>query len=237
MFCLIDSLREETDASFFASLIQTMGKGEKTRQRIIEQAAPLFNQGGMAGCSMQDVLHATGLKKGGLYRHFSGKEELAAECLKYSLALVFQARSGNANHIPNAIDKLRYLVGRFVSTPSPMKGGCPLMNSAVDSDDGDPQLRRIAHEGLLEWKSRLLQILKEGIERGEVVSGTEPVRVVNSVIATLEGSLLISRIERTSTAMEDAQVHLDALFDGLVPEGQRHCSLDQVGSGRRASSK
>jgi TetR/AcrR family transcriptional repressor of nem operon len=194
-----------------------MGKGEKTRQRIIEQAAPLFNQGGMAGCTMQDILHATGLQKGGLYRHFSSKEELAAECLKYSLALVFQARSGNAERIPNAIDKLRYLVDRFVSTPSPLKGWCPLMNAAVDSDDGDPQVRRLSLEGLRAWKSRLFQILNEGIERGEVVSGTDPVRVVNTVIAVLEGSLLISRIERKSSALEDARLHLDILLDGLIP--------------------
>ena len=91
------------------------------------------------------------------------------------------------------------------------------MNAAVDSDDGDPQLRRISLEGLRAWKSRLLQILREGIERGEVLSGTDPVRVVNTVIAILEGSLLISRLERTSTAMEDARAHLDTLFDGLAP--------------------
>jgi TetR/AcrR family transcriptional regulator, transcriptional repressor for nem operon len=212
--------RKETDASFFANLDFAMNKGEKTRQRIIEQAAPLFNQGGMAGCSMQDILHVTGLKKGGLYRHFSSKEELAAECLKYSLALVFQVRSGNANHIPGAIGKLRYLVDRFVSTPSPLKGGCPLMNAAVDSDDGDPQLRRVSLEGLRAWKSRLLAILKEGIEQGEVVSGTDPARVANAVIATLEGSLLISRIERTPSAMEDARLHLNTLFDGLLPAGR-----------------
>jgi TetR/AcrR family transcriptional regulator, transcriptional repressor for nem operon len=217
----MDSSEKRPMRLFFASLVDAMGKGQETRQRIIEQAAPLFNQSGMAGCSMQDILQATGLKKGGLYRHFSSKEMLAAECLKYSLALVFQARSGNANHIPNAIDKLRYLVARFVSTPSPMKGGCPLMNAAVDSDDGDPQLRRISLEGLRAWKSRLLQILNEGIERGEVVSGTDPVRVVNTLIAILEGSLLISRIERTSTALEDARAHLDTLLDGLVPAGQR----------------
>jgi hypothetical protein len=110
-----------------------------------------------------------------------------------------------------------------------MKGGCPLMNAAVDSDDGDPQLRGISLEGLRAWKSRLLQILKEGIERGEVVSGTDPVRVVNTVIAILEGSLLISRIERTSTAMEDARVHLDTVFDRLVPTGQR-------GSGKKRTA-
>jgi TetR/AcrR family transcriptional regulator, transcriptional repressor for nem operon len=213
----MDSAEKRLMRLFFANLVFAMGKGAQTRQRIIEQAAPLFNQGGMAGCSMQDILDATGLQKGGLYRHFSSKEELAAECLKYSLALVFQARSGNADHIPNAIDKLRYLLDRFVSTPSPLKGGCPLMNAAVDSDDGDPQLRRLSLEGLRTWKSRLLQILEEGIKRGEVVSGTDPVRVVNTVIATLEGSLLISRIERTSSAMEDARLHLHAVLDGLKP--------------------
>jgi TetR/AcrR family transcriptional repressor of nem operon len=213
----MDSAEKRLMRLFFANLVFAMGKGAQTRQRIIEQAAPLFNQGGMAGCSMQDILDATGLQKGGLYRHFSSKEELAAECLKYSLALVFQARSGNADHIPNAIDKLRYLLDRFVSTPSPLKGGCPLMNAAVDSDDGDPQLRRLSLEGLRTWKSRLLQILEEGIKRGEVVSGTDPVRVVNTVIATLEGSLLISRIERTSSAMEDARLHLHAVLDGLEP--------------------
>jgi TetR/AcrR family transcriptional regulator, transcriptional repressor for nem operon len=216
----MDSPEKRPMRLFFANLVVAMSKGEKTRQRIIERAAPLFNQAGMAGCSMQDILHATGLTKGGIYRHFSSKEELSAECLKYSLALVFQARSGNANHIAGAIDKLRYLVDRFISTPSPLKGGCPLMNAAVDSDDGDPQLRRISLEGLRAWKSRLLQVLKEGIERGEVVSGTDPVRVVNTVIATLEGSLLISRIEGTSTALEDARLHLNSLLDGLVPAGR-----------------
>jgi TetR/AcrR family transcriptional regulator, transcriptional repressor for nem operon len=170
---------------------------------------------------MEEILQVTGLKKGGLYRHFSSKQELAAECLKYSLALVFRARSGNADHIPNAIDKLRYLVDRFVSTPSPLKGGCPLMNAAVDSDDGDPQLRRLTLNGLRAWKSRLLQILREGIARGEVVRGTDPIGVVNTVIATLEGSLLISRLEGTASAMENARLHLEALLDGLAPTDQQ----------------
>jgi AcrR family transcriptional regulator len=62
----MDSAEKRPMRLFFASLVDAMGKGQETRQRIIEQAAPLFNQGGMAGCSMQDILRATGLKKGGL---------------------------------------------------------------------------------------------------------------------------------------------------------------------------
>jgi TetR/AcrR family transcriptional regulator, transcriptional repressor for nem operon len=193
-----------------------MTKGAETRQRIIAAAAPLFNQNGLAGCSMQDIMEATGLEKGGLYRHFASKEQLAAECLKYSLRLSFQARSGDADHVPNAIDKLHYLVDRFVSAPSPLKGGCPLMNAAVDADDGNPQLRRLTQQAMQHWKSRLLKILKEGLTRGEIVRGTDPVRVANALIAMLEGSLLISRVEGSSRALQDARSNLQILIDGIA---------------------
>ena len=193
-----------------------MSKGEQTRQRIIAQAAPLFNQKGLAGCCMQDVMEATGLEKGGLYRHFSSKEELAAECLKYSLRLVFEARVGNAEHIPNAIEKLHYLVDRFVSTPSPLKGGCPVMNAAVDADDGNPELRRLTQRAMRHWKSRLLKVVNDGIAQGEILSNADPVRMANIIIALLEGSLLISRIEGTPRALQDARKNLDVLIDAVA---------------------
>ena len=53
-----------------------MTKGQETRQRIIELAAPIFNQRGFAGCSMADIMAATGLEKGGIYRYFSSKSEI-----------------------------------------------------------------------------------------------------------------------------------------------------------------
>jgi TetR/AcrR family transcriptional regulator, transcriptional repressor for nem operon len=193
-----------------------MTKGEATRQRIIEQAAPLFNQHGLAGSSIDDVLDATGLEKGGLYRHFASKQELAAECLKYSFSLMFQSRIGDADHIPHSIAKLRYLVDRFVSTPSPLKGGCPLMNAAVEADDGDVELRRLSLKALREWKDRLRQIIEDGMERGEVRRSVDPCAVANMMIAVLEGSVLISRLERSRRALDDAGSHLHSLIDGLV---------------------
>src|ERR1017187_2539450 len=100
-----------------------MRKGELTRERIIAQAAPIFNQRGFAGCSMQDVMEATGLEKGGLYRHFSSKEELAAEAFRYSLAQSVKIRTDDLDEIEGTVAKLRYLVDRFVATPSAIKGG------------------------------------------------------------------------------------------------------------------
>ncbi|RZK05397.1 MAG: TetR/AcrR family transcriptional regulator, partial [Flavobacterium sp.] len=44
-----------------------MSKSEQTKQFIIEKAAPIFNKKGFAGTSMNDILEATGLAKGGVY--------------------------------------------------------------------------------------------------------------------------------------------------------------------------
>jgi len=76
-----------------------MSKGEQTRQEIIRKAAPIFNQRGYDGAAMSDLMKATGLEKGGIYRHFSSKEALAAEAFDYAwretLVAAFRKRHSN----------------------------------------------------------------------------------------------------------------------------------------------
>jgi AcrR family transcriptional regulator len=193
-----------------------MGKGELTRQRIIEEAAPIFNQRGFAGCSMQDVLDATGLEKGGVYRHFGSKEELAAEAFRYAWERVAKARREGQDAIPGAVEKLKYSVRRFAETPGVFPGGCPLMNTAIDADDGNSVLRDLVCEAMKFWKARLVSIVEDGIAGGEIRDGIEPRRIANTMIATLEGALMISRLEGDRTAIEDARQSLDLMLDGIA---------------------
>ena len=192
-----------------------MSKGELTRQRIVEQAASIFNQRGYAGCSMQDVMEATGLEKGGLYRHFSSKEELAAEAFRYALKRAVKLRTTDMDASHGAIGLLRSYIARFVETPSDLPGGCPLLNTAIDSDDGNAVLRGLALEGLRHWKARLSSVVKEGIRSGEIRLEVEPRRVANTIIATLEGALMISRLEGAKTALRDAQASLDTMLSEI----------------------
>lgn len=192
-----------------------MQKGLLTRQRIVAAAAPIFNQRGFAGCSMQDVLEATGLEKGGLYRHFASKEELAAEAFQFALDQAVKTRTGDLAHIKGSVEKLHYVVKRFVEGPSPMAGGCPLMNTAIDADDGNPLLRKLVSKGIDDWKKRLEQIIASGLKSGEIRKETSPRRVANAIIATLEGALMISRIESTRKALKDARATLDQMLEGI----------------------
>src|SRR4030081_59409 len=92
----------------------SMTKGEQTRQRIVEHAAPIFNQHGFEGSSLADLMEATGLKKGGIYRHFASKEELAAEAFDYTWEAAWSARLLHVDEKANGIAKLKKLITNLV---------------------------------------------------------------------------------------------------------------------------
>lgn len=140
-----------------------MSKGEDTRKRIVVEAASLFNQHGFEGASLKALMEATGLEKGGIYRHFSSKEEVAAEAFDFAWNAAKQARQHDLDAIPNQVDRLKQWIANFVERRSTVPGGCPLLNAAVDSDDGNPVIRERARRALRDWRTRLQSNIKLGI--------------------------------------------------------------------------
>jgi TetR/AcrR family transcriptional repressor of nem operon len=191
-------------------------KGEHTRRKIVEAAAPIFNKRGYEGSSLSDLMEATGLKKGGIYRHFSSKEELAAEAFDYTWEAVWNARSLHVDEKANGIEKLKQLIGNFVNHRSPVAGGCPILNTAIDADDGNPVLRAHVAKALRSWLSRLQTIVGQARARGETQPAVDPQAVATLIVASLEGSLMMSRIERNDDALRRVQAHLDSYLDDEV---------------------
>jgi TetR/AcrR family transcriptional repressor of nem operon len=132
-----------------------MRKGEQTRQEIIRKAAPIFNQRGYDGAALSDLMKATGLEKGGIYRHFSSKEAPAAEAFDYAWRKTLHARIHDLDTISNTVDRLKQLVANFVERRGIIPGGCPLLNTAIDTDDGNPMLRERARKALIRGLAQL----------------------------------------------------------------------------------
>lgn len=193
-----------------------MTKGDETRQRIIAAAAPLFNKQGYAGCALKDIMAATGLEKGGIYRHFESKEEIAAEAFDYAWAVSSGLRRQGLGEIRDPIDRLKHHIGAFVHR-SPVPGGCPMLNTGVDSDDGNPLLRERVQRALREWQRMLKGILSEGLAAGSIRDSIDIEKVSRLVISSLEGALLVSRIERNDQAKQDVMEHLDLYLESLRP--------------------
>src|SRR4029077_5690844 len=188
----------------------------QTRKKIVEAAAPIFNRHGYEGSSLSALMEATGLKKGGIYRHFSSKEELAAEAFDYTWDASWKARLLHVEETANGIGKLKQLIANFVELRSPVGGGCPLRTTAIDADDGNPVLRPRVAKALRSWLSRLRAILEQALERGEAQAGVDAKAVATLIVASLEGALMMSRIQRNDDSLRRVQSHLNAYLDSDV---------------------
>lgn len=177
-----------------------MRKDEKTREHIIIKSAELFNQKGYAGSSIQDIIEATGLTKGGIYRRFSNKDEIAVEAFEYAGHVLMEQLSSAINNADTAIDKIMAVCNVHIDPVNnpPIKGGCPLLNTAIESDDTFPILRDRALAAYEEMLNLVQGILKYGISVGEFRSDVEVDSISSFIVSSLEGSVMASRLSRDS---------------------------------------
>jgi TetR/AcrR family transcriptional repressor of nem operon len=193
-----------------------MRKGEHTRQEIIRKAAPIFNQRGYDGAALSDLMKATGLEKGGIYRHFDSKEQLAAEAFDYAWEETLHARIHDLDGFTNAVDRLKQLLANFVERRGIIPGGCPLLNTAIDSDDGNSVLRERARRALRAWRTYLVSIIRAGIKAREIRPKVDAQALATLIISALEGAVMVYRLERTEESLRAMQTHLDNYLENEV---------------------
>jgi TetR/AcrR family transcriptional repressor of nem operon len=200
-----------------------MTKGQQTRQEIIRSAAPIFNRKGFEGTAISDLMKATGLKKGGIYRHFESKEQLAGEAFDYAWRTAVEVRRMGAAQEGHAVDRLKQMVRNFAERREGLvPGGCPLLNTAIDADSGNRMLRARARKALEEWRGRIRRIAGEGINRGELERRScNPEKLSAMIVGMLEGSLMISRLEQSNEPMLWACDHLEKHLESLRRGGKK----------------
>jgi TetR/AcrR family transcriptional regulator, transcriptional repressor for nem operon len=195
----------------------SMTKGELTRREIVRKAAPLFNQKGFEGTSLSALMNATGLQKGGIYRHFSSKEELAAEAFDYSWNQAVRGRLDGLDTVPDAVDRLKRMIDNFIERREGLvPGGCPLMNTAVENDDGNPDLCARANKALRSWTALLAKITAEGIRKHQINRHIDPRQLAQLIIGSLEGALLISRLQKVQAPLHASRQHLTDYLEQAV---------------------
>ena len=195
-----------------------MSKAQLTRSHIIQQSAEVFNQCGYAGTSLADLMQATGLKKGGIYNHFASKDELAIAAFDYSVGLVQQRYAKALRGQRKSAQRLKAVIDTFCATIDEplMKGGCPLLNTAIDSDHAHEGLKLKAQAAMDNWRSMLSKIIRYGQKRYEIQGAVEPEVVTTIMIASLEGAVMMSGLYEDRIHLNRVREHLMRYVDSLL---------------------
>ena len=189
-----------------------MGKAEKTRQFIIEQAATLFNQKEIAGTSIDDVLKVTKVAKGCLYGHFENKEALALAMVDYLLARITNRTAVAMSAEPSAKGKLMAMLSLYKTPNSPLlNGGCPILNFGVESDDTNPVIKQKVKTVIQDSIRNITLIIKSGIKEKEFSADFNAEEFALKMFTLIEGGMLISRVT-------DTNKHMNMMLDMLKSE-------------------
>lgn len=201
-----------------------MDKGEQTRLAILERAARVFSLSGYQGTSMDALTRATGLTKGGIYNHFGSKEALILETFDFAQDLTQQRFRALFQGRQHACERLLAMVELFRSiVVDPLfPGGCLLLNTAIEADDTNPVLRDRARQSADAWQEFVARTIHLGIERQQIKPQTDPTQVLTTLLATLEGAIMLCKLYETTSHMEQAVAHLTAYVESLRVEPDVH---------------
>lgn len=194
-----------------------MSKGEQTRERILASSAQLFNRQGYFGASLADIMRETGLEKGGIYNHFSSKEQLALESFDYAYGLIQQRVRDALSGKFNAIERLLAIVTVFqgILEDPQVAGGCPILNTAIEADDANEVLRDRARSAMDNWRTTIHRIVNKGIERQQIRLGVDADEVASILIATLEGAIMLSNLYKDPLHIQRAADHIAHYIETL----------------------
>ena len=178
-----------------------MKKAERTTRYIIDKVAPIFNRKGVHGTSLVDLTEATGLTKGSIYGNFQNKDDLAGACFQHNLKFLqkglYHAITLNGSSKDKLLDLIDFYRSHYEEVAA--NGGCPLMNAAIEADDGYPLLKTQVAEVFERWRREVINIIATGQSKGELSRNFEPEKFANSFIAMIEGGILLAKtLDETS---------------------------------------
>lgn len=156
-----------------------MGKGEVTRQAILETATSLASRVGLEGLSIGTLAEALGLSKSGLFAHFKSKEALQVQVLEHAAERFVDAVVKPALKEPRGEPRLRALFERFIAWPlrQDLPGGCPFVAATAELDDRPGPARDLLVRQQRDWLETIATVAKTAVTEGHFRWDVDPEQV------------------------------------------------------------
>ena len=180
-------------------------RGIRTREVILTKATELFRRQGFGATSIQDLLKSTGVNRGSLYFHFSGKDDLGVAVLERNRDefLAFVASSLRGDSPGRRLDRF-FREALKVQRGNGFVGGCFWGNTALEMADreSDPRYLEVVRDVFRSWKAMLATNITEAQETGEVRSRLRAEALATHIIASLEGGIMLARLQKTASPLK-----------------------------------
>ena len=187
-------------------------KGARTRARIVEEAAALIHERGVAGTTLEDVKVAAEVSGSQMYHYFPDKDDLVQAVIDHN-ATGIVSRNRKVLGGANGVEAWRKMV-IAAARRTKAKGGCALGSLVGQLAESDPEARALIASGFDQWAAAIGDGLRSLHAEGKLPPGVDPDDLAITLLATLEGGLLLAQAQRSTRPFETAVNTLLALAIG-----------------------
>jgi AcrR family transcriptional regulator len=180
------------------------GRGRASRERIVESAAELFAERGIAGTSLDEVLAAAGAGKGQLYHYFRGRDELVAAAVGLRCAQVLAGLTQALGSVSSLAELEQALAGFVAGFEQMGLPGCPIGTLATEVAGRNESAREQAAAGFDAWEQLFADALERMRERGELRSDASPAALATALLASIEGGMALSQARKDAASLHIA---------------------------------
>jgi len=191
-----------------------MGRGEQTRDAILETALQVASRIGLGGLTIGTLSEELDLSKSGLFAHFGSKESLVLRTLEYAGERFTEAVVKPALAEARGEPRVRALFERALRWPQlvPQPGGCIFVTAAVEFDDQPGPVRDLVRTNRRGWRELVAGAVRRSVDAGHFRRDVEP----EQFAFEMEGILFAWH--HASRLLDDphAEEHAHAAFEALV---------------------
>jgi TetR/AcrR family transcriptional regulator, transcriptional repressor for nem operon len=172
-------------------------KGEVTREKILTVARELFNTKGFYATTISDLVEATGMRKGCLYFHFSGKDAI----VRVVLNDVIEGFFATLDRLFDGVDPgvginslLTFMLDMNLTTG--FVGGCIFGNAALEMSDTNHEFEETMGKFFADWTGKVQSVVSKAQAQTKIRTDLDSLALAQIIIATLEGGVMMSRVQK-----------------------------------------
>lgn len=195
-----------------------ISKAERTRQFIVEKAAPVFNKKGFAGTTLSDLTNITGLTKGAIYGNFDNKDEIAVEAFDFNLKRISEVINLAQKNEEDPVKKLLFIPKFYREKAREISavGGCPILNTSVEVDDNNNLLYKKVQQVINNWKNNIVATIREGQSQGKIKKEVSASEYAVVIISLIEGGIMLAKIMNDANHLMIALDRVESLIVNSV---------------------
>ncbi|UCB55393.1 MAG: TetR/AcrR family transcriptional regulator [Thiotrichales bacterium] len=175
-------------------------KGELTRENILGIAEHIILQKGFSGTSIDEIIEAADITKGGFFYHFKGKEDLAKHLmLRYQVAddrffnqLFDRADSLSEDPLQQMLIFLKLLAEAMGDLPS-THPGCLVASFTYESQQFNEDVKQIVCDCIVGWRQLFIKKLAAIGEVHPMKIETDIMELADMLTSVIEGAIILSK--------------------------------------------